>query len=265
MKKYLFLIAMIAILGCSNRTKTEVPSITKLADTYLARLIVTFPEYAYFIDVPLEDHSGYSSNKLTDIGVWENFEDSIYTELSKIDEFKIADKTEKITYWLLKELLESNIFMRVCNRYLWDVNPLNGWQVIWNYVADLQPIGSEQLRTQALERWNKFPSFIDTEIDNLKIGITKGYTMPKVIVSLVIDQLQILLDYNIDESPFMSPAKRDGNEQFYSEWKALLTEKINPSILKYQNFLKTEIFRSWKGIKFQFYPFLMEMNVMRHI
>jgi uncharacterized protein (DUF885 family) len=96
------------------------------------------------------------------------------------------------------------------------------------------------LRNQAFERWKKFPTFVDTEIDNLKTGISEGYTMPKIIVNRVIDQLQVLIDYDIEKSPFMSPAIRDGDNQFQLDWTGLITDKINPSVSKYQKFLRTE-------------------------
>ena len=48
------------------------------------------------------------------------------------------------------------------------------------------------------------------------------------------------MDYKIADSPFMSPAKRDGNPVFYTRWEELVSKEINPAIAKYQNFLKKE-------------------------
>ena len=53
------------------------------------------------------------------------------------------------------------------------------------------------------------------------MGISLGYSMPKEIVQVVIDQLQTILDYEIDKSPLMSPAIRDGDKQFFSDWEKL--------------------------------------------
>jgi uncharacterized protein (DUF885 family) len=240
--KYFYLVALIAFCGCADKTKTQSDelSITGLADTYYTRFLETYPEYAYDADIPMEKHDSVTSNNLADIKEWEDFEDSLYIELTQIDELNFTEKKDKVTYWLLKEELENSIAMRVCKRNLWDVNHIDGWQANWTRIAEFQPIGSEELRKQALERWKKFPLIIETEIVNLKKGISQGYTMPKEIVILVIDQLQVLLDYNIEDSPFMSPAKRDSDRNFYGKWEELISEKILSAISDYQNFLKNE-------------------------
>lgn len=239
MKNFVILILIFLFLG-SNNFRNAVQPVNDLADIFYSKTLEIYPDYAYYIDSPLKTHSEFYSNKITDIKNWEHFEDSVYIELSKINVSEIIKKTDKITYWILKEKLESNISMRVCKSYLWNVNPFSDWLGIWLDVAEFQPVGSEELRNQAFERWKKFPTFVDTEIDNLKTGISEGYTMPKIIVNRVIDQLQVLIDYDIEESPFMSPAIRDGDNQFQLDWTGLITDKINPSVSKYQKFLRTE-------------------------
>jgi len=232
MKNYFYFIGLIAVFGCSENIKKQetTPSITVLADSYYESLLNTFPEYAYYADIKLTKHNGVSSNELSEIALWENYEDSLYVELSKLEINQIPEKKDKITYWLLKEELEASMGLRICKRNLWDVNHSSGWQSRWISLAKFQPVGSEELRDQAFERWNKFPSFVETEINNLKIGIAEGYSMPKEIVDLVIKQLQVLQDYTIEDSPFMSPAKRDEDIKFKEDWEVLVTDKILPML-----------------------------------
>tara|TARA_Y100000385_G_scaffold29063_1_gene27391 strand:+ start:553 stop:2268 length:1716 start_codon:yes stop_codon:yes gene_type:complete len=242
MRKYLLIVTAFLLFGCSKNTKSisDEKLIVSLADDYFYKTIETHPEYAYYADIPLEKHNSISSNELSDIKLWENYEDSLYTELKKIDELKLNTQRSKITYWFLKEDLESSIAMRICKRNLWNVDPENSWQTLWLAVAQIQPIGTDTLRTQALERWSKLPEIIKKEINNLKLGISQGYTMPKEIVNAVINQLQVLVEIKIDESPFMLPAKRDGNKEFYVQWENLVQYKIIPSIENYINFLNNE-------------------------
>jgi uncharacterized protein (DUF885 family) len=247
MKNSLVILALsIVIIGCNvpKGKKETVPSINALADRYYQRILETFPFNAYYSDIPLSKHDGIISNKLDDIKLWEAFEDSLYSELLTIDASKILKKDEKITFWLIKENLESSTALRVCKNYYWDVNHLSGWQVYWTEIAEFQPVGTVELRTQAFQRWNKLPSFISTEISNLKQGISLGYTMPKEIVQVVIEQLQTILDYKIDKSPLMSPAIRDGDKQFFSDWKKLIIETVIPAFSEYQNYLKNEYINS---------------------
>lgn len=67
MKKNLYLIGLIAFISCSDNTKknTGVPSIIELADSYFERTLETFPEYAYYADIKLAKHNGFSSNELS--------------------------------------------------------------------------------------------------------------------------------------------------------------------------------------------------------
>jgi uncharacterized protein (DUF885 family) len=240
------LVLSIWIIGCNVQkgNRETGATLNALADRYYQRFLETFPFEAYYSDIPLSKHDGIVSNKLEDIKLWEAFEDSLYSELTKIDESKILKKDEKITYWFMKENLESYIALRICKNYYWDVNHLSGWQVYWTEIAEFQPVGTVELRTQAFQRWNKLPSFITTEILNLKQGISLGYTMPKEIVQVVIDQLQTILDYDIEKSPLMSPAIRDGDKQFYSDWKNLIIETVIPAFSEYQIYLKNEYLKS---------------------
>jgi uncharacterized protein (DUF885 family) len=150
-------------------------------------------------------------------------------------------QTEQITYWMLKEALESSIGMRQCNAELWvNLNHMDGLHQKFISLASVQPVGTAELRKQALRRWEKVPDRIGTEISNLRFGLSKGYSMPKVIVKLVIEQLNKIQQYTIEESPFMSPALRDGDSLFIAQWKQLILEKINPTLNQYTHFLTSE-------------------------
>lgn len=242
MKNYFYFIALITVYGCSENIKKQpaTPSITALADSYYERLLKTFPESAYIVDIELTEHNGITSNELSEVLQWEKYQDSLYAELSKLEISQIPEQKDKITYWILKEELEANIGMRICKRNLWNVDHLDGWQSKWTLLAEFQPVGTAELRNQAFERWNKLPAFVTTEIGNLKKGIAEGYSMPKEIVDLVIEQLQVLQDYPLEKSPFMSPANRDEDPKFKEDWEMLVKQTILPSLSTYQDYLATE-------------------------
>jgi len=200
----------------------------------------TFPEMSYFIGDSIVDHTNITSNNISEMEIWEHYEDQLYDDLLKINTGNFSNQNEKITYWILKEKLEQSIEMRVCKRHLWSVTHMSGWQTNWLYFSELQPVNAPELRAQAFGRWKKLPIYITTEIENLRKGLSEGYSMPKEIVELVINQLQVLIDYPIAESPFMAPAKRANNQEFYTQWKALISEKIIPAFSEYHDFLKKE-------------------------
>lgn len=228
------------LVSCNTEKKNQSASITDLADRFFEEIVLTNPQQAYANDIPLKDHSLFISNALSNIKKWEDFEDTLYAELLSIDEASLTKKSDRIAYWLIKEQLESSIGMRVCKINLWNVNHLSGIHQTWTYLADFQPVENDTLKQQAFQRWNKLPGIIQTEIDNLKMGIAEGYTMPKEIVTIVIEQLQTLVDYSLEESPFMSPAKRGEDAIFATKWRDLVTTTVLPAFKYYQDFLQKE-------------------------
>jgi uncharacterized protein (DUF885 family) len=216
-----------------------------LADKYYERYLKTFPEDAYYIDIPLARHDQVTSKDLKDVKKWELFEDSLYKQVKKISEINLKERNSKVAYWLLKEELESSIGLRVCKRNLWNVDHLNGWLITWTDLAEFQPVSSPELKKQAIDRWSKLPAIISTEIQNLRKGVSQGYTMPKEIVQLVIDQLQDVLAHELEKSRFYIPATKDSTDtKFKERWKALLTDKVLPAVSGYQTFLKNEYINS---------------------
>jgi uncharacterized protein (DUF885 family) len=241
MKKtnFLYFIAIL-IIACSRPDK--VITVNELADSYYARFLSQFPEMTYSYGVETKKHDELASNSLMDIRQWENYEDSLHQLLRKIDiDGELLSQIEQITYWTLKEALESSIGIRQCSLALWaNLNHINGLHQQLTRLAEVQPVGTEDLRVQAIKRWEKVPDKINSEISNLRLGLSHGYSMPKVIVKLVIDQLNTLLQNAIEESPFMSPALRDGDTLFIANWQQLIEQKLNPAIGVYRDFLKTE-------------------------
>lgn len=239
MKNCITFSIVLLLASCAGKPSAD-KVLLSLADSYYERTVETFPENTYYVDIPLERHDRVSSNLPDDLKAWENFEDSLYNELAKLTESELKETRSKVAFWLMKEELESSKAMRVCKRNLWNIDHLAGWQMTWSQIAEFQPVGTDEYRSQALARWNRLPFLISTEIENLRTGVSKGYTMPKEIVQLVIDQLQTMIDYKLEESPFYSPAKRDSNAVFKQQWAELLTTQVLPAMTSYQTFLKNE-------------------------
>ena len=105
-----------------------------------------------------------------------------------------------ITYGVLLEELEASVGTRICRRERWDVNQMGGWQGSVQNIARRQPVGTEDLRQQALDRYSAIPSFVQQEIENLRLGLDQGYSAPKSVVDLVIGQIDGIVSAPIEES-----------------------------------------------------------------
>jgi uncharacterized protein (DUF885 family) len=239
--KTLLVFLSIFLTACagSDQRSNEKTSINHLADSYYDRFLTQFPEEAYWYGVETDTHDKLESKNRQDISKWQSYEDSLYRQFKTVDTTVLpSSQADLITYWTLKEALESSIDMRKCNLELWaGVDHMNGFHHTYSRLAGIQPVGTEDLRNQAFARWEQFPDKVQTEISNLKAGLSKGYSMPKVVAKLVIGQLEVLEKYPLEQSPFMSPALRDKDSLFVSKWKHLVREEINPAISQYKNFL----------------------------
>lgn len=213
---------------------------TQLAEEYENSLFEYTPELGMFwgrTDVALDRFTDYS---IEATAAWQQKEDYFLQALGEIDEQEIKKTSNYSTYLLFKETLENKKASRICKEELWDVNPTFGWHNKMAIVAEKQPVGTEEYRQFALARWQTFSKVVDTQIINLQTGLRLGYSAPKPAVERVIAQLKLMLNTKVEESPFFVFAKRDEDKVFRTQMSELISDQINPSLRKYQEFLENE-------------------------
>jgi uncharacterized protein (DUF885 family) len=215
--------------------------VTALADAYLAAYFDRYPEFVTYYSVPGGRHDRMRDNSLAAHERWEAQEDQWLATLRSIDHARLAGRPEWVTYGTLREVLEASTAGRVCHNELWGVTQTAaGWQAWLAYLSEVQPIGTDDLRAQALARWRGIPRFIDLEVEKLREGVRRGYAAPKGNVRLVIGQMDALLSTPAIESPFYSLAARDSTPTFETELKAIVATGINPAIRRFRDFLERE-------------------------
>ena len=248
MRKRATLIACAALLGiCACSKEAPAPStaasqdpadlVNGLADEYYAHVMATTPETAYFAGVELERHDGLTDNSLEALAANNATIDALLERLRAVDPDTLLGDPAWITHAYLLEALEAAVGVRVCRSELWNVNQMGGWHSGYAQVAQLQPVGTPELREQSLARWSKFPAFVHQEMANLGAGIKQGYTAPKTVVQRVVDQVDGLLALDVEASPFYSPAARDDDEAFADATREIVAQRINPALRRYREFL----------------------------
>jgi uncharacterized protein (DUF885 family) len=211
--------------------------VNEAADRYYVYMETRRPEVFYEMGVELDRHDGLFDNTPSGYEDDEKEQDAIYLMVQQIDPTVLIGQPEWITYGYLRQELDGTIRMRVCRNELWSVNQMWGWQLNYAQIAQLQPVGTSELREQALVRWNKFPDFVDQETVNLERGLARGYSAPKSVVNRVIEQLDGLLALEVEESPFFSAAQRDDDEDFRTALRELVSGRINLAIQRYRDYL----------------------------
>src|SRR5262245_48342139 len=222
--------------------KTEPPDahVKALADTFLDAFFDRNPEAATVYGVPGRRHDRLTDNSLAALRAWQAKEDGWLQELRSIDAAAISGRPLRATYAIVRQSLEGNVAKRVCRDELWPVSQMTGWQVNDGYLVTIQPVGTEELRREALARWGALPKYIDTEIESLREGIKAGYTAPKLNVRIVIDQVRTLATTPLKDSPFGSPIQRDKDPAFQKAFTALVNDAIVPAATRYADFLERE-------------------------
>lgn len=210
-----------------------------LADAYLHAWARQHLELAVYLGAPLDRHDALPDNSLAGIRAWHAREDAWRAEVRAIDADAL-DAEDRVTHGVLREVLEGEAGWRVARPELWTVDQAGGWHLYYPAVARAQPLGTEDLRAQALARWSGFPGFVRNEIDRLEEGVRAGWTAPREAVRRVVDQLDATLGIRPDDSPWADPARRDGDDAFRRAWTALVAEGIYPALARYRDYLRDE-------------------------
>jgi uncharacterized protein (DUF885 family) len=226
-----------------TRTLTDDPVAVALtvAQEYVDGYFDQFPEDAIlwgFPDPPADRCRDLSPSALV---AWREREDEWLATLQDLDPDSLDGTDAASPHALVLELLEASRDVRVCRYELWSVNASwSGWQ---SYIPDsftLQAVATDKAREDILARARDVARFIDTDIANLREGLTEGYVAPRSGVEAVLRVTDGLLEGGPEASPFYEPAVRDGSEEFGTSLLSVVTDDINPAIGRYHDFLSTE-------------------------
>lgn len=246
MKRLIFILALIACAPLwaqqaeEKSPEREASRVTSLARLYYNNRLSYEPEQAYFSGIELDRHDGLHDNSPRAWTGFQAFEGTVLPKLQGMDPELLLGRVEWITYAYMLEDVVARSRLRVCQDYLWNVNQMGGWHTRYPRIAEMQPVGTRALRQQAMIRWKKFPGFIDQEITNLQTGLRRGYSAPQSVVRRVIEQVDGLLAIPLEESQLTSPARRDDDEAFGSEFTALVEDEILPAYKRYRDYLEND-------------------------
>ncbi|WP_299587493.1 DUF885 family protein [uncultured Microbulbifer sp.] len=239
-----------ALFGCSvanDMADTESSSafdssekLHNLANQYSEVFLTNSQADSYFLNVQSDRHNLFLNNSPDGFSSLGDSEDEILKNLANIDPANLKSDQERAFYFKLKEQLEANVGVRVCNAELWSVNHMFGPHIRLSLLSEFQPVETAQNKSDAIERWRSASGYYEQEIINLKDGLKLGYSAPKSVVNRVIKQVDALTRIPIDEHPFFSLAQRAEDPKFAAAFKQVLVDDLIPSMKRYSEFLKTD-------------------------
>ncbi len=213
-----------------------------LGDRVLADVFERFPLLPTMLHAPGVRFDTLADRSIAATRALEAKDDATLAELRGIDPRALAtNKPAELSYDVALETVERDANLRPCKNELWSISPTsNGWLQEFAAFAEVQPVGTDALRAQALARFGKMPAYVDGQIVNLREGLRQGYVAYEGTVRAVLGQLDKLLAAPAGSSPLMLLAERDGSPEFRARLAAVVDGGIVPAIRRYRDFVEHE-------------------------
>ena len=222
--------------------------VLSVADALVDDHLAESPELETRLRPPGARFDHLPGDSLAEYAAREAREDRWRATLSGIDRNGLGNTPAGLAFDVTVETLEARKLARVCRFELWAVRQMGGFQVMLADLAQSQPMGTPDLRAQALARFARVPAYVTTQMANLREGLRLGYAQNEGNVRQVIEQLDRLTTGAAEDSPFFSPAAIDPDPAFRAKWTALVASELTPALMKYRDFLRDEYLpRARKG------------------
>ena len=234
MKNYFnIILALVLVLSCN---KTE----TKKKPSILEDIITSY-----------QDHKGYDEKEYP-LGFftkeyYKSEAEYAKTILKKLTEVKIEDlnETEQISLSLLKFVLQDQIDFYEFESYL---NPLlsdSGFHSNLNY--EVRPLANYEQAKTYLNKLNAIPEFVNQNLINLREGLEKGVSQPRVIFKGYESSYDTHIVDDFEDSFYYSPFKNLPNDLTKTQKDSVLQAakiaietNVTPEFRKIKAFFETE-------------------------
>ena len=191
-KRMMTLLFVVAVIGCVSDKENSSQLLSSIVNEY-------------------QDHEGYDEKEYP-LGLFTkefyqseaDFAKTILTKLSEVSEMALSE-TEVISLKLLKFKLKDQIDYFTFERFL---NPLlsdAGFHSNLNY--SVRPLFSYKAAKNYLNKLNAIPVFVDQHFVNLREGLEKGVSQPKVIFNGYESTYEDHIIADFSDSYFYSPFK----------------------------------------------------------
>jgi len=237
-------LALLALaLSCRSAPDVASPDadVLAIADAYVADVLEDQPAAVARLRPPGARYDGLPDDSLAGVAAREARRDAWLAELGAIERGTLREERARLAHDLALSRLEDGEALRVCRFELWSVSQMpNGWPVALADVAAAQPVDTPDLQAQALTRWAAIPAYADAQTEALRTGLAEGYSAPRLVVDLVIGQLDALLAAPPETDPLASPAFRSEDAAFRERFLARLRDEVKPALQRHRDYLAND-------------------------
>jgi len=212
-----------------------------VADAVVADSFDESPRTVALLRPPGARYDTLPDVSLAGVAAREARRDGWLAELARIPRASLTRDDARLAYDLARDRLERLQALRVCRFERWQVSQMDGWQLELAELALIQPVDTPELRAQALTRFAQVPRYVDAQIQTLRAGMAEGRVPPRLLVDLVLAQLDALIAAPVEQSPFASPALRANDPAFREQFLALDSGQLRPALRRARDFLALEL------------------------
>ena len=231
-KIIMILVFIVTVCGCISNKENSSQLLTSIVNEY-------------------QDHEGYDEKEFP-LGLFTkkfyqseaDFAKTILTKLSEVSEMALSE-TEVISLKLLKFKLKDQIDYFTYERFL---NPLlsdAGFHSNLNY--SVRPLSSYKAAKNYLNKLNAIPVFVDQHFVNLREGLEKGVSQPKVIFNGYESTYEDHIITDFSDSYFYSPFKnlpenitQDQKDSILIAAKIAIENSVIPQFKRIKTFFEDE-------------------------
>lgn len=231
-KRITTLVFVVTVCGCISNKENSSQLLTSIVNEY-------------------QDHEGYDEQEFP-LGLFTkkfyqseaDFAKTILTKLSEVSEMALSE-TEVISLKLLKFKLKDQIDYFTFERFL---NPLlsdAGFHSNLNY--SVRPLSSYKAAKNYLNKLNAIPVFVDQHFVNLREGLEKGVSQPKVIFNGYESTYEDHIITDFSDSYFYSPFKnlpenitQDQKDSILNAAKIAIENSVIPQFKRIKTFFEDE-------------------------
>ncbi len=212
-------------------------SIEAVADEFLLAYLQRRPETGTYYSLPNARHDRLLDNTPAALMAWDKRVDDWLEELDAIGKPQDIGSRDWVSFGVIHESLAASKAIRLCHNELWSASTTTAWYNQIPSLFEIQPVDTDELQQQALDRLNALAVYIDNEIINLRKGLELGYSTPRLTAVEVPSAVRGLLE---DNSPLLNPAVRAKNPEFTTRLKSVFEQVAAPAIERFTRFMEEE-------------------------
>ena len=203
------------------------------ADSVITRVADEFADVQKAWAETVEARGGWEYETAEDRSARHDREDDWLRRLRGVEQQVPVGTPAWVTYGMLRQELEASTRLRIAHIHLWDVNQMTGWHLGAAQMAASIPVATPEERDTALRRFRALPGTVRARIEDLRSGVSKGYTAARKTVRRVVEQVDAL----VGGGALDSAAARAGDDRFAAEWRSLMAGEVRPALQGFRDFL----------------------------